>query len=871
MATQLEAMLAEWLVRLQAAVARHPGRTLLLAFALAAGALAGAALELGVNSETDDLFDRDLPFRRHRAEVDAALPARNDNLLVVVDGPSRIVAGDAAADLAAQLDREPELFASTFTPGAGPFFERHGLLYLDTDELALMADDLAAAQPFLAEITIDPSLRGVFAQLTRAVEQGTAGRSGFDLYRVLEGVTRAVAEAERLESSPRSFGELVLGGEEGPVRRYVVVEPRPDYSDFVPGRASVERLHEILAERGLTGGGSVRARVTGDLALKTEELGLVKTQAASAGAVSFVLVALILWSAQRSGRLIAATLLSLVLGLIWTAGFAALAIGHLNVISVAFAVLFIGLGVDFGIHLTLRYQELLAAGSDHAGALAGASRGVGSSLVLCAITTAIGFYSFVPTGFVGVAELGVISGTGMLISLAGTLTVVPAVLSLGRAGRPTAVRPFRLRLPRFPTRHPRAVCAAALVLGIASLSLLPKLHFDANPLRVRDPNATSVQTFFELLQGGDLNPWSIDVLAPDLAAADELAARLEALPSVERTSTLSRYVPEDQAEKLPLLEDIALFLGLEEFEARPPPTLPEEEAALRGFRRALVKLEREGASADARRIAAELGSALDAFSADLDGASVETLRTSLVQSVLDRVTRLERALSTRGVAPSDLPPVLERRMIARDGRALIEVYPKQSLNDDAAVDAFVREVRSLAPQATGPAVYMFEAGATILRALRQALLTAIVAIGLLLLVIWRGLRDPLLVLTPLLLAALLTSALAVLAGIPINFANVIVVPLLLGIGVDSGIHLVHRFRDGAPSDGILDTSTSRAVFWSALTTIASFGALGLASHRGLATLGQLLTLGVTVTLLCNLVFLPALLTLARRGGPDSAG
>ncbi len=864
MASAYRERLGSALERFALAVSSRPRLALALVLVSVAACGAVAATSLGVNSETDDVFDPNLPFRQARSELDRALPPRNDNLLVVLDAPTRTSATDAAAQLAAQLVDEPDRFASAFAPGAGPFFDRHGLLFLELDELEKLSDELAGAQPFLAEVTRDPSLRGVFGQLTLAVERGGASGDA-DLHRVLESVTEAIVSASRLEMREQAFGEVVLGGDEtGPVRRFVIVEPRPDYTDFVPGRASVTRLHEILAERGWNADGPIRARVTGDLALKTEELGLVKSQAASAGVTSFVLVGMILWFAQRSGRLILATLLALVSGLVWTAAFAALAIGHLNVISVAFAVLFIGLGVDFGIHLTLRYREVREDASG-AEALGEAVRGVGGSLVLCAGTTALGFYAFVPTGFLGVAELGVISGTGMVISLFGTLVVIPAVLALG-GGRAGSGSPAgRFALPSWPTRYPRAVCAAALALALAGLAVLPRLHFDANPLRVRDPNAASVRTFFELLEGGDVNPWSIEILTPDLAAADALASRLEALPSVDRTSTLSSYLPDEQEAKLEVIEDVALFLGLGEFGRKETPDLATEEASIRGFRKALAGMEEAERESSGAHIARELGAALDVFVADLNGAAADVLRNSLVQSVLDRVERLETSLTSEGVRLADLPEVVRARMIAQDGRAIVEVYPSASLNDDAFVDAFVTEVRAHADQATGTAVYMVEAATAILDSLRQALLTALVAVAALLLAVWRSPRNAGLVLAPLMLAALLTASAAVLLGLPINFANVIVVPLLLGIGVDSGIHLVDRYRAGAGADSLLDTSTSRAVFWSALTTISSFGALGLASHRGLATLGQLLTLGVSMTLLCNLVFLPALLALTSRG------
>ncbi|MCP5069931.1 MAG: MMPL family transporter [bacterium] len=866
MAIQAEKALGRGLARWVAWVGEHAHAVLAVVMLLTSLAGWTSVSYLGVNSETDDLFDPNLPFRQDRMRLDAALPARNDNLLVVIDAPTNLAAGDAAASLAEQLEAEPARFSSAFAPGAGPFFERNGLLFLELEELDAIADDLAAAQPFLAELSRDPSLRGLFLQLTRAIEEGGFDRSGFDFDRVLSGIASAVADAERHEARPRAFGELVLGGDdEGPVRRFVIVEPKPDFTDFVPGRASVGRLLEVLSERGWRGEGAVRARVTGDLALKTEELGLVKAQAARAGLASFVLVGLILWRAQRSFRLISATLLTLVVGLVWTAGFAAVSIGHLNVISVAFAVLFIGLGVDFGIHLTLRYRELREEEEDHEHALSEAALGVGSSIVLCAITTSVGFYSFVPTDFLGVAELGVISGTGMLLSLAGTLAVLPACLSLGKGPRLPRTRAGSFRLPSWPTRYPRVVVGVVLLLAVGAATQVPRLYFDANPLRVRDPGASSVQVFFELLDKGDIHPWSIEVLAADLAAADALAVQLEALPSVQRTSTLSSFVPSGQEEKLELLADIALFLGFAELEPVPAPDFAENEAALRSLRHALVALEQAEPSTRSG-VAIRLGDAIDRFVADLDGAAVRILHESLVQSLLDRIIRLEEALGSEGVERADLPPVLHRRMITADGRALVEVYPEKNLSDDSAVVEFVDEVRGVTSGATGTSIYMVEAGEAIKRALRQALVTASIAVTLILLILWRSPRDTVLALAPLALSALLTGAVCVLIQIPINFANVIVIPLLLGIGVDSGIHLVHRFRAGVPSDGILGTSTSRAVFWSALTTIASFGSLGLAGHRGLASLGQLLTLGTAITLACNLIFLPALLTLVKKRG-----
>jgi hopanoid biosynthesis associated RND transporter like protein HpnN len=413
------------------------------------------------------------------------------------------------------------------------------------------------------------------------------------------------------------------------------------------------------------------------------------------------------------------------------------------------------------------------------------------------------------------------------------------------------------------------------VLALGALVLIPRLRFDANPLRVRDPGVESVRTFDELVEEGEVNPWRIEVLARDLAEADRLSLRLRELESVDRAATLIDYVPENQAEKLMILEDVSLFLQLPlATGAFDPPEFDEQVQSVERLRAALVELQESEDSAPVVESARELIATLDWFLDEArqpttGPAAMAALETSLVGAILERIERLQLALQASPVTLDDLPVAVRERLVSAEGRALVEVYPAGNLNDDAVLERFVDEVRSIAPDAAGSSVYMLDSAEVVVTALQQAFLLAFVLIAALLWLVWRNLRDLVLVLTPLVLAGLLTGAVSVLAGLPINFADVIVLPLLMGIGVDSGIHLVHRHRSAIDLRGdLLATSTSRAVFWSALTTIASFGSLAFASHRGMASLGQLLTLGIALMLLANLVVLPALITLmdgAQRG------
>jgi hopanoid biosynthesis associated RND transporter like protein HpnN len=615
----------------------------------------------------------------------------------------------------------------------------------------------------------------------------------------------------------------------------------------------------------------LRVRVTGDAALSAEEMERVADQAALAGLGSFLAVAALLWLALRSPYAVLAVLLTLITGLIWTAAFAALAIGHLNLVSVTFAVLFIGLGVDFGLHLAMRYLERLERGDSVHTALAHAAQSTGTSLVVCAITTAIGFYSFLPTPYSGVAELGAISGTGMLLSLVATLTLLPALLVLAPAARrgsraPDAHGPGSDA--SWPARNARPVLIASGIAALAGLALLPAIRFDANPLAVRDPGAESVQTMQDLLATSRLSPWPIELLAADEATAHDLASRLGSLPQVERTVTVAEFVPGEQVEKLEILRDVTLFMGELDVAPTSPVDVDATLDALRRLRGALTRYEREAGTRlaeSARTLDAAIADVIDRTEAAADpGADLGQLQERVLGRLRGIVVWLAQALDPPPTSIDDLPADLRSRYVAADGRLRLQVFPAVDLGDSEGLIAFVDAVREIVPEAGGSAVTIVESGRAIVSSLRMAMTGALLAITLLLLALWRSLALAALVVGPLLLAALLTISGAVLAGLPLNFANVIVIPLLLGMGVDSGIHLVRRFTGGDGSGDLLRTSTARAVLFSALTTVASFGTLGLASHRGMASLGQLLALGMGFVLVANLIVLPALLQVLRK-------
>ena len=410
---------------------------------------------------------------------------------------------------------------------------------------------------------------------------------------------------------------------------------------------------------------------------------------------------------------------------------------------------------------------------------------------------------------------------------------------------------------------------------------MPAARFDDNPLNLRDPSAESVAAYRDLLAAGDPSPWTLSVLRAGFADAERLARRLEALDSVKEVRWAASFVPEDQPEKLARIEDLALMLGpdLDLAASAPDPGPDGRRAGFERLRRAVGTLAADAAPPSAASRAGSPGpdparrswadaasrarSALDALAAGIDDAAIRSFERRLTGGLPHRLALLSRSLDAEEVTIESLPPRLRERWIAGDGRYRLEIHPGGNLDLRPALVRFIDDVQRIAPAATGTPLVQMKSGESVAAAFVQALGCALVLVAAVLVLVSRHKRDALLVMGPLLLAGALTVAAMVALGIPFNFANVIALPLLLGIGVDNGIHMVRRARGAAGPGGVLATSTARAVLTSALTTICGFGSLVFSTHPGMASMGAVLSIGLAATLACTLVVLPAIMAPGR--------
>jgi hopanoid biosynthesis associated RND transporter like protein HpnN len=859
-------MLGTVIVRVVRTCCRFPWLVLVVAMITAAGAAAYVHENFAITTDTSQLISAALPWRQREIQFDAAFPQQADTIVVVLDAATPELADSASRALVQALAREPEHFQSVHQPDAGPFFEQNGMLFLSTSEVARAAEQLIKAQPFLATLAADPSLRG-FAHALSLIPTGVkAGRIEFaEFSKPLTRIAETLEAVLAGRKAAFSWSELMSGEEPAAreLRRFIYVKPVLDYSALEPGAAATHVIRTTVQTLGLVQDQGVTVRLTGPVPMADEEFATIADGAMLNGALTIAAVILILWLALRSSRIILAVVLSLIVGLTITAAAGLAMVGALNLISVAFAVLFVGIGVDFGIQYSVRYREERHANSDLGAALCAAAAEAGKPLALAAAATAAGFYAFVPTDYHGVSELGLIAGTGMLIAFATSVTLLPALLMILKPPGEAHEVGYRTLVPvdRFLARHRRAILVLTGLAVVAGLPLLQHLKFDFNPLNLRSAKVESVATMLDLIRDPATSPDTIDVLTPSLADSFVLARRLEQLPEVAHATTLRSFIPEAQHEKLAIIADAASLLGptLDPTETKAAPTDAETVQAL---------MEASDAFADARgsggpsaALSLRVATALVSL-ATADPSRRVSAEHTLMAPLETRLGQIRRALKPEPISIGTLPPDLVRDWLTQDGRARVEVAPKGDVNDSKAMNRFVLAVLSVAPEATGNPILIQESANAVVRAFLEAGGLALASITLILVVVLRRLTDVLVTLVPLLLAGVVTMELTVLVGPPLNFANIIALPLLLGVGVAFKIYYVLAWRNGETS--LLASPLTRAVMFSAMTTATAFGSLWFSNHPGTSSMGKLLGLSLLTTLTAAVLFQPILMGPPRQ-------
>ncbi|MCW2284500.1 hopanoid biosynthesis associated RND transporter like protein HpnN [Rhodoblastus acidophilus] len=861
-------MLTSAIVRLVKFCVRH-ARAVVAAFLLVT-VLCGlyAAAHMKINSDINALLSPDLGWRKSEQAFEKAFH-HFDTLYAVVDAPTPELAAQATAALTTKLAADNTHFISVTNIAGLPFFSRAGLLFMPLPDLERTTKGLAQGAPLIQDLASDPSLRGMVS----ALEDGLIGVNSKkmtldDMSPVFNASAQTVEDI--LAGRPASFSWRVLAQGQpatpSELRGVIAVRPVLDFKEVQAGLKASTALRDAAAE--LLPRYQARLRLTGPVAMSDEEFGTIKENAGRNGAITAAIVLFILWRALRSWRLIGAVVLNIVAGLAITAAAGLALVGSLNLISVYFFVLFVGIGVDFGIQFSVRYRAERHEFDNLHEAIARAAYHFGVPLTLAGFATACGFLAFAPTDFKGVSELGIIAGLGMIIAFAVSITLLPSLIALfNPAGEPEPMG-YKALAPvdEFMSRNRKPIIAGvALVVG-AGLPLLFHLRFDFNPIHLRDPNTESVATYLDLKRDRNMEIDNIQLLAPNTAEAEKKAERLAQVPEVAAVRTLMDMVPAQQDEKLALIAKTAAALkdALNPDDIQPPPTDAEIVESLKEAAQRLEESANDSFNAGqqkgiagARRLAAAL-TGLAQAPAEKRLVADEVMVGPLVYDL----EQFRDLLTAQKVTLADLPPELVKEWRTPDGQQRLSIAPKDQSGSEESLRAFARAVLKVEPNATEGPVSILEASRTIIGAFFEAAGWALASIALLLIIMLRRVSDMLLTLIPLMLAAVVTMEVMVLLGMPLNFANIIALPLLLGVGVAFKIYYIMAWREGGTN--LLQTSLTRAVMFSAATTATAFGSLYFSSHPGTSSMGELLALSLVCTLAAAVLFQPILMGKPRE-------
>jgi hopanoid biosynthesis associated RND transporter like protein HpnN len=850
--------------RVVAASTRHPLIVLLATVVLTAAAVVYLGGHFNMTADTARLISPKLEWRHREIVFEKAFPQLQNLTMIVVDGATPELADDGAQRLAVALQERPDLFHNVRRPDGGPFFERNGLMLLSTDDVESATASLMRVQPILSALANDPSLRGVLKMLSFILLGVHSGEA--KLQDIEPQMTALASTFEKVAAGQPAFHSwrtLVVGTAPAlhDTRRIILVQPVMNYAELQPGQRASDAIRAAARSLGLDPAHGVVVRLTGPVPLADEEFGTLADDAhLIMGAMVAALLG-ILWLAVRSMRIVLAILCTTLIGLVLTAAIGLVATGRFNLISVAFIPLFVGLGVDFSIQFSVRSLAERLVRPDLETALTATGAAIGKALALSAAAIGAGFFAFLPTSYLGVAELGTVAGLGMAVAFVLTIVLLPALLVVLRAPEGgMAEVGFTMLAPvdSFVHRHRRRVLGVALAAAVVSAALLPLLRFDFNPLNLKSARVESMTTLHDMVSDPDWALDAINVLAPSVTDAASLARRLGDLPEVSRVVSLNSFVPEYQRNKLMLIADavdtVAPVLDVEPAEPPSDAELRESLAATAAsLREAAAQAADPAAAGSARRLADALDrlrAATPEVRAAAAAAVVPPLKTMLGQ--------VRAMLKAGPVSLESLPRALVDDWTTKDGRARLLVLPHDD-RDNAALRRFVQAVKAVAPDATGWPIFTSASGDSVIDAFLQAGTYSFLTILLLLAVVLRRVRDVVLTMLPVMLSGLLTFATCAALDLPLNFTNIIALPLLFGIGVAFNIYFVLAWRAGETA--ILQSSLMRAVVFSALVTATAFGALWLSSHPGTASMGRLLMISLGWELLVTVLFRPALLAL----------
>ena len=863
---------------------------LLIAAALAVVCVAVTRARLEFHTGQDDLIRADSRDSRNYLRYTKEFPDIDGLVVAVSTEPSAARAEQFADTLARRLEADRVNVKSVFYKLDPGMMGNRALLYLDTRELRGLSDRIGDNLALLRDYAGDPTLANLFAIANRQMDEaiasaGAAPRAAPDARRVAGGTA---------SMDPRFFAALLTGMLADPASK-----PAPPWGDaLMPSSGDSGSSHDsyvttdngkyLLLSVAPTDGAdnapqpveviqgeldAVRARfpdvtagMTGGPALAYAERTTTQHDMALGSAIAVFGLILLLVIPFRGVVEPGFAIIALLVGVAWSFGFTTLAVGHLNLLSAVFTSVLVGIGINFPIHLMARYDEARRRGAAMPEAIELAVANTGMGVFASACIMALAFLMPTFTDFKGIAELGEISAMGLFFCLLSALLVFPALLAIRDRNRPSGVRPTLSLAPRRTTLEtlfasPGWIVVVSVAGTLGLMFLMRGVKFDQNLLRLQSSSAEAVRFENVLLRDSGRSSWFGVSLAPNLDAAVREAAAFRKLPEVSEVETAATYIPGDQAQKRAILAGLARRLA--PITVRTSASEDDPVRLARELNALAVKLGRLKAR-DTSGVAEKIATLVDSAIARLraDPQAFTAYQRDIVDQLASQLAALKAQLQPDEITSRNLPGPLRQRFVGTSGHYLVQIYPRGDVWSDRTLANFVGALRTVDPDVTGPPVQTYSIATVMRHGYERAALLALIAVFVFVFADFRNLRDAILATVPLLFGgAWLLEAMGGL-GWPFNLANLFAIPIIIGMGVDNGVNMLYRWREERDKSSlILRTAVGKSVTICSLTTIAAFAGLIPASHRGISSLGWVLTIGVSLILVATFVVLPAMFEL----------
>ena len=846
--------------------------------------------KLEFHTNRNDLVGADKKYHQNFLQFKKEFPAQDD-LVVVVESESIARNRQFVERLGAKLELETNLFIDVFYKGDLKMMGHKALLFVPEADLKELHQALNDYRPFIQQFSQASNLASLFGLVNtqfRTAKQETNAAND-SLIKALPALRRLIEEGTDIlkrPGTPPSPGVNALfgAGEEAEKASYITFANGKIY--LVTARArgeevnadAVARIRELIALTQVEVPG-VNVGLTGEPVLEVDEMDQSQRDSTIASIVSLVGCALIfIYGYKSTGRPLKAVF-ALIIGLGYTMGFTTLTVGHLNILTITFVPILIGLAIDFGVHLITRYEEELRNGRSELEAMELAMVNTGQGIFTGALTTATAFLAMGLTDFRGIQEMGIICGGGLLVCLIPMMTLLPVLLLRGKqnvldhASHPVDRRD---KLERLWLDRPWTVTGLTLALsGIAVLGGL-RVKFDYNLLNMQSAGLPAVEFEEKLIRSSDKSVLFGAVVANSLAEAKQLEARLTALPGVSSIDSMAKFIGDDQTSKLRIVTRIKAETGSIRFAPVDRELIHAEDLSrtlwsLQGYLGLALGSVGDSDKALSLELASLRKAIADFRKGLLDETNPERLtratefQTALFDDLHATFRSLREQDDSAPLGVDDLPHSLRSRFVGVTGKHLLMVYPRTNVWDRAPQAEFVRQLRSIDENATGTPVQLYEYTSLLRSSYEKSAWYALAAISLMVFFHFKSPMCVILSLIPVGLGFFWMVGFMGWRGIDFNPANIMTLPLVVGIGVTNGIHILNRFAEER-DPGILGKSTGKAVLVSGLTTIAGFGSLVIAQHRGISSLGFTMAVGVTTCMVVGLTFLPALLKLLGKAG-----